>query len=126
MPRPESRRAAARKMIDPLQAFRRRAGRDRRQIERALAQLDATVDWPRVAALLTLLENIAHGLAGAGGVFGFSAVSNVASKVERQVERWRIDSKMELSPRRRNALAKSVGLLVAALSAVDREDETGT
>jgi HPt (histidine-containing phosphotransfer) domain-containing protein len=101
-------------------AFRVRASRDRRKIMLVEALLRKSVEWPRIFEFLTTLEDVAHGLAGAGGVFGFSAVSKTAAKVERQAERWRLDLKQELTARRRAALLRSVGSLVAALRALDR------
>lgn len=119
MRRPRSPRRATRTSTDPIQAFRHRADRDRREIERALAQLDATVGGPPIAELLAEIEDVAHGLAGAGGVFGFSAVSKAALKVERQLERWRLDLQRQLTSNKRAALSRSIGSLVAALRALD-------
>jgi len=103
---------------DPVRAFQARAKRNLRRIVKAQGQLCKSDDWRRISELLAVLEEIAHGLSGAGGVFGFSAVSETAAKLERQAERWRLDPNQILTSRRRAALAKSVGSLVAALRTI--------
>jgi chemotaxis protein histidine kinase CheA len=108
------RRVAIRNPSDLVQAFRARALRDERRILRIEALLRASTDRTQVSELLVSLEDIAHGLAGAGGVFGFDSVSEAALRVELQVERWR-HGEMEWTPRRRTLLTRTVGALVAAL-----------
>jgi CheY-like chemotaxis protein/HPt (histidine-containing phosphotransfer) domain-containing protein len=59
--------------------FLRRVGDD----ADALAQCwSAYAKAPGSAALLTRIRDIAHGLAGAGGIFGFPAISGAASTLE--------------------------------------------
>jgi hypothetical protein len=106
----------ARLAADPAGAFRARARRDRMQILRLAERLGALAEWAMVARPLAELEQIAHGLAGAGGVFGHTAVSEAALRVERLAERWRAAAPPTLSPRRKSLLVRSVRVLAASLS----------
>ena len=102
------------KGADPAALFRTRARRDRVQILRLVELLDG-----EGVAVLAELERIAHGLAGAGGVFGHADVSEAAARVERLSERWRIADLATLSPRRKSLLAGAVRGLAARLSMVE-------
>lgn len=107
---------------DPDAAFRRRVRRDRARILRLTERLERLQAWSRVARPLAELEQIAHGLAGAGGVFGHAAVSLAAARVERLAERWRVALPATLSPRRKSLLAEAVRDLLARLSATIAKD----
>jgi len=68
------------------------------------------------------LEELAHALAGAGGMFGFFPVSAAAAKVERLAERWRLDPPTTFTARRVTLLAKATDSLVDALRAVNQPE----
>jgi len=102
---------------DPAGAFRARARRDRARILLLAERLGGLADWDAVAHPLAELEQIAHGLAGAGGVFGHDAVSEAALRVERLAERWRTTAPSTLSPRRRSVLVRAMLVLAASLGA---------
>jgi HPt (histidine-containing phosphotransfer) domain-containing protein len=78
-----------RKALDPHAAFHARAQRDRRKLARLAGQVERAASRRQMAAALALIEGVAHGLAGASGVFGFTALGEHAAKLERLLERWR-------------------------------------
>jgi HPt (histidine-containing phosphotransfer) domain-containing protein len=71
-------------MTDSLAAFRarfiERAAADRDRLAQARARLSLPEGDPVAAA--AEIERLAHGLAGAGGTFGFPEVSVAAEEVE--------------------------------------------
>jgi len=86
--------------------FRERVTRDHDRLTalwRALAESreDSAVD-PRWREI----ENIAHGLYGAGGTFGYPAISRAAAVLERHVA---------AQPRRPAALARAIAALLRVL-----------
>ena len=102
-------------MTDPAAAFRSRARHDRAELLRIGARIgDGAV--PDLAEL----ERIAHGLAGAGGVFGHADLSSAALRIERLAERWRAEALAVLSPRRKSLLARALRDLDERLSAANR------
>jgi HPt (histidine-containing phosphotransfer) domain-containing protein len=107
---------------DPERAFRLRAARDCSRIVRLAQRLRQSADWRRVAKPLRALEELAHALAGAGGMFGFLPVSAAAAKVERLAERWRLDPPKTFTTWRIALLAKATGALVDALQAVNEPE----
>jgi HPt (histidine-containing phosphotransfer) domain-containing protein len=104
---------------DPVQAFRERAARDRRRTDRLMAELTG-LDRARLAPPLAELESLAHGLAGAGGTFGFPALSETAARVERRLEGWRRAAADALTPRQIAGLRRLVARMTAALDVVAR------
>lgn len=104
---------------DPEAAFRARAARDRQRLLRLAAALRQPVPWHRAAARLEEIERLAHGLAGAGGVFGFPAVSDDAVRLERLVERWRLEPPAEISRPRLAVFARRLAALLASLADVN-------
>jgi HPt (histidine-containing phosphotransfer) domain-containing protein len=100
---------------DPVPAFRQRAHRDHGRVVRLAARLRNLSVWSHIARPLAELEDIAHGLAGASGVFGYPALGEAAAKVERLAERWRLEAPATLSPRRRVLLANATRSLIAGL-----------
>lgn len=86
--------------------FRERAARDRERLAalwRTLAESreDSAAD-PRWREI----EDIAHGLYGAGGTFGYPAISRAAATLERHVA---------AQPRRPAALARAIAALLRVL-----------
>lgn len=75
-----------------------------------------------MAEPLQTLEELAHALAGAGGMFGFFPVSAAAAKVERLAERWRLGLSKRFTVRRAALLAKATSSLIAALRAVNEPE----
>jgi HPt (histidine-containing phosphotransfer) domain-containing protein len=109
--RPASANAA---LPDPVQAFRERASRDRDRTGRLMAAL-TDPSRARLAQPLAELEALAHGLAGAGGTFGFPALSETAARVERRLEGWRQAAPETLSGRQLAGLRRLVGRMIAEL-----------
>ncbi len=101
---------------DPDAAFAARAARDRARIARLAARVNHAGSG--FARPMTEIEDLAHALAGAGGVFGFDAVSGTAARVERLAERWRRAGLRNLSARRRVLLSSAVRDLLDALDTV--------
>lgn len=64
------------------QAFVERVQRDRDRISGLLRKLPEVTGARAAGVILTEIEEIAHGLAGAAGVFGFSAAGEAALAVE--------------------------------------------
>ena len=114
--------ARIRQAEDPDEAFRRRALRDRERIVALARRLEKSAAWSRVAKPLQALEEVAHGLAGAGGTFGFLQVSEAAARVERLAERWRMNPPDTFTSRRAGSLARTIASLEKLLQAVG---ETG-
>ena len=104
---------------DPDAAFRARAERDRRAIARLVKALHQPVRWRQAAASLAEIERLAHKLAGAGGIFGFAALSEDAARLERLLERWRLRPPGELSARRIATFARRVDPVLAGLARVN-------
>jgi HPt (histidine-containing phosphotransfer) domain-containing protein len=102
---------------DPVQAFRDRAIRDHDAARRLMAQL-SSVPVARLARPLAELEALAHGLAGAGGTFGFPALSETAARVERRLEGWRRAAPATLTARQIVGLRRLVALMLAELDVV--------
>jgi chemotaxis protein histidine kinase CheA len=91
--------------------FRRRVARDRDRLV-DLWQAVAAVPGAEVPAAdrrLVILGDIAHGLVGTGGTFGFPALSEAASPLEALVD---------ARSRDRAALAAAVAALIAAMAPV--------
>jgi CheY-like chemotaxis protein len=66
--------------MEPLRAsFLERVGRDIIALSRLRAAFDRRVD---MASTLAGIKHIAHGLAGSGGIFGFSEISNASAALE--------------------------------------------
>ena len=104
---------------DPEVAFRARAERDRRAIARLARPLRGPTRWSDAAAPLAEIERLAHKLSGAGGVFGFAALSEDAARLERLLERWRLRPPVELSARQIDALSLRLGAVLAGLAQVN-------
>lgn len=104
---------------DPIQAFRERARRDRASADRLMAMLTG-LDWARLAPALAELEALAHGLAGAGGTFGFPALSETAARVERRLEGWRRAKPATLTARQLAGLRRLVAHMTAELDVAAR------
>jgi len=85
-------------------------------------RLGGLADWDAVARPLAELEHIAHGLAGAGGVFGHNAVSEAALRVERLAERWRTTAPTTLSLRRKSVLVRALRVLAASLGVATADE----
>jgi HPt (histidine-containing phosphotransfer) domain-containing protein len=107
---------------DAALAFRERAKSDRARLLRLAGQVRDPIAWPRLARPLAAIEDLAHGLAGTGGVFGFPALSVAAARVERMAERWRLTSPATLSARRKASLKVAIERLLSELDLDDRTD----
>jgi HPt (histidine-containing phosphotransfer) domain-containing protein len=114
--RPESVRRPA---IDPHAAFHARAQRDRRKLVRLAGQVERAASRRQMAAVLALIEGVAHGLAGASGVFGFTALGEHAAKLERLLERWRTLPLSGLSHRQLAAFRRRLQPLLDGLALVE-------
>lgn len=108
---------------DPEAAFHARVRSDRARLQRLAAAMRAPARWRSVAAELGIVETLAHQLAGAGGVFGFTALSEAAASVERLLEAWRRHPPAEVSPRRMAGLQRRVAALLLELDAASSEPE---
>lgn len=104
--------------VDPVLDFRRRAARDRDRIARLAATLRAESDWDLVAGTHSELEDLAHGLAGTGGTFGFPSLSVAAARVERLTERRRLRPPSRCTRRQIGLLAEMLESLIAELDAI--------
>jgi len=102
--------------VDPDAAFRARMRRDRHKLIELSSALRCPMPWTRAAARLAAIEQLAHGLAGASGVFGFAALGEDAARLERLVERWRIRPPAEISMHRVAALVRRLDPVLARLS----------
>lgn len=100
---------------DPGMAFRARMQRDRKTLIELSATLRRPTAWTRAASRLAAMEHVAHGLAGAGGVFGFMDLSEEAARLERLLERWRKQPPVEISPRRIAALDRKLAPVLERL-----------
>jgi hypothetical protein len=116
----------ARLAADPAGAFRARARRDRARILLLAERLRGPADWAMMMQPLAELQQIAHGLAGAGGVFGHGAVSETALRVERLAERWQRPAAAMPSPRRKSRLVQAVRALAASLSLATADAAPGS
>lgn len=103
---------------DPEAAFRTRAERDHKALTRLAAVLREPTTWRRAAPGLAEIERLAHKLAGAGGVFGFAALSDEAARLERLLERWRLRPPKEISRRRVAAFAQRLDAVLGGLAQV--------
>jgi HPt (histidine-containing phosphotransfer) domain-containing protein len=90
--------------------------RDRRKLIALSSVLRRPMRWTRAAARLAAIEQLAHGLAGASGVFGFAALGEDAARLERLVERWRIRPPAEISMPRLAALVRRLDPVLERLS----------
>jgi len=117
MPRRQGTTPGPSALPDPVQAFRERAIRDRSKTHRLMAQL-SDLTWARLAQPLAELEALAHGLAGAGGTFGFPELSETAARVERRLEGWRRAAPATLTARQIAGLRTLVASMVAELDVV--------
>ena len=106
-------------MQDPDLVFRARAVRDRGRILRLAARLGKPIAWSVVAKPVAQLEEVAHGLAGSAGMFGFAAMGDAAARLERLAERWRLAPPDAFTARRVAILARTIAPLIAELSLVD-------
>ncbi|MBI5128495.1 MAG: response regulator [Rhodopseudomonas palustris] len=101
-------RAQLRPAADPLDALRanflKRLGKDIAALVALRAQL---VDGSDITPVLSGIRKIAHGLAGAGGIFGFAAISAAAVALEEAVIAGRLD------PGPDAAVDDAIGLLIA-------------
>lgn len=123
--RPGARRAQPRPLpADPDAAFRQRAASDRARLSRLAERVRHQQAAPRFAKSLAEIEELAHGLAGAGGVFGYPSLSAAAARVERLTERWRQARLPALSPRRQSLLAKTLQSLIGELMLADDDNAT--
>lgn len=109
---------------DPDAAFRQRAARDRARLSRLAERVRHQGARPRMAKSLAEIEELAHGLAGAGGVFGYPSLSAAAARLERLTERWRQARLPALSPRRKSLLAGAIRSLIGELMLIDGDDAT--
>lgn len=96
--------------------------RDRKALTRLATALRQPTSWRRAAGALGDIEHLAHKLAGAGGVFGFSALSEDAARLERLLERWRRRPPEEISKRR---IAVFLRRLEPVLAGLARVSESG-
>jgi HPt (histidine-containing phosphotransfer) domain-containing protein len=71
-------------MLDELDAVRGAFVRRVNQDADALLQY-WSAEEPNSPALLSRIKHIAHGLAGAGGIFGFPQISSAAAKLEEAI-----------------------------------------
>jgi HPt (histidine-containing phosphotransfer) domain-containing protein len=101
--------------VDPHAAFCARMRRDRRKLIELSSPLRGPMRWARAAARVAAIEQLAHGLAGAAGVFGFAALGEDAARLERQLERWRLHPPAVISRQRRAAFARNLAPLLARL-----------
>jgi chemotaxis protein histidine kinase CheA len=102
---------------DPEEAFRIRAKADRARLLRLRRRVDSTDTRPASDGALAAVEELAHGLAGCGGVFGFPGISTAAAQLERLVERHR-RSKAAFTAQQRAQLAKRIDTLIDRLALV--------
>jgi len=102
---------------DPEAAFRARMQRDRQRLIELSATLRRPTAWTRAAGRLAAIEHLAHGLAGAGGVFGFADLGEDAARLERLLERWRKQPPAEISSRRIAALDRKLAPVLEQLGA---------
>ncbi len=114
--RRNSRRAAH--DADPVLEFRLRAARDRDRIARLAGMLRAESDWHLVAGTHSALEDLAHGLSGTGGTFGFPALSVAAARVERLTEGRRLRPPSRYTRKQIALLADMLESLIAELDAI--------
>lgn len=103
---------------DPQAAFHARARRDRRTLVRLAAEVERQTVWHRAAAPLARMESVAHGLAGASGVFGFTSLGEDAARLERLLERWRVRPPAAMSDRRLVSLRQRLRPLLEKLARV--------
>lgn len=109
-----------RRLADPHEAFRARVRRDRAKLLRLSAVLRRPIRWSRASSSLSAIEGLAHGLAGAGGIFGFAALGEDAARLERLLERWRLRPPAEISARRIAAFSRKLVPLLDHLGAACR------
>lgn len=114
---PPRRQHRLRSDVDPQAAFQARLRRDHRDLIRLSAQVRHTAPWRHVAAPLVAMEGLAHGLAGASGVFGFAALGEEAARLERLLERWRLRPPAEISRQRMVAFVRALAPLLDGLFA---------
>ena len=100
---------------DPEMAFRARMQRDFQTLIELSAALRRPTAWTRAAGRLAAIEHVAHGLAGAGGVFGFTDLSEDAARLERLLERWRKRPPAEISVQRIAALDRKLAPVLERL-----------
>ncbi len=108
-------RQLASQPADPETAFRARMHRDLKTLIELSATLQRPTAWTRAAGRLAAIEHVAHGLAGAGGVFGFTDLSEDAARLERLLERWRKQPPAEISSHRIAALARKLAPVLERL-----------
>jgi chemotaxis protein histidine kinase CheA len=98
---------------DPEEAFRRRCRRDRARLD-ALHHRIAVADAEPPDAALAELQEVAHGLYGAGGTFGFDGISAAAGGLELMVEDFRAAGCREW-PTQRGPMTRAAAELLHAL-----------
>lgn len=125
MRRPVAEIAPAVRGADPLRAFLARAARDRERIAELADGLQIERDWSHVAAPHMALEDLAHGLAGTGGTFGFPSLSAAAARLERLMERRRLRPPARYTRKQIDYLAPRLAALIAELDAIARPDRPG-
>jgi chemotaxis protein histidine kinase CheA len=109
---------------DPDAAFRVRAAADRTELTRLAQSLHGRNTISRDDDVLATLEELAHGLAGTGGVFGFPGVSTAAEKLERLAERQMRAKAAPLTPQQVTRLASSAAALIEQLNRVPPPKDT--
>jgi HPt (histidine-containing phosphotransfer) domain-containing protein len=103
---------------DPQAAFRVRAVADRGELLKLTQTIRAGIPPARTKHCLAAIEDIAHGLAGASGVFGFPDMGTVAARLERLAERYARLAPTPLDRRRIARLIAAAETLIEQLSGV--------
>ncbi len=103
--------------LDPEAAFRARLRRDRAKLLRLSKALNGPCGWRKVAVPVAEMERVAHGLAGASGIFGFARLGDDAARLERLLERWRLRPPKQMSPQRLAAFRRRLVSVIEKLEA---------
>ena len=103
--------------MTPEQAFAARARRDRNEIEALWQTLAGPAGEQVVQARLQRLEDLAHGLYGAGGTFGFDEISRIAGELELLLEACRLKGYSDW-PAQSTAAVAMIPPLLAVLDSV--------
>lgn len=100
---------------DPHAAFRERVDADRVAILDIAGVVRDSAGGARLDRPLARLEKLAHGLAGASGVFGYPGLSRSALRLERWIGRYGIGPAGPLSPRRKASVARLIDALLGEM-----------